>query len=60
MINRPQNTYRKRFYKFVGFIVLILLVGLWFLSKRGPQTLFVDHVLMNIAFPFQKVVTVTT
>ena len=37
-----------------------MLVGLWFLSKRGPQTLFVDHVLMNIAFPFQKVVTVTT
>jgi rod shape-determining protein MreC len=59
MISRPQNTNRKRFFKFLVFVALVLLTSLLFLSKRGTHTFFVDHVLMNIAFPFQKVVTVT-
>ena len=60
MIQRPKNAQRKRFLKLAGFAVVVLLVSLWFLSKKDTRTFFADRVLMNIAFPFQKAITVTT
>lgn len=60
MAHRSQSLFRKKFLKFPLFLALVLAVSLYFLSKKGPHTFFVDHILMNIAFPFQEAVTVTT
>ncbi len=60
MTSRSQNPFRKRVLKLTLFLALIFSVSLWFLSGRGKHTFIVDHILMNIAFPFQKAVTFTT
>ncbi len=60
MAHRSQSPFRGKFLKCSLFLVLVFVLSLCFLSKKGSHTFFVDHVLMNIAFPFQKAVTVTT
>lgn len=60
MTHRPKGLFRRRSFRFLAFLTLILVISLYFLSKRGPNIFFIDHILMNIAFPFQKALTVTT
>ena len=60
MARQPTLRVRKKLFK--GFCLFMIAVGvfLWFLSRRGRATFFVDQILLNIAFPFQKALTVTT
>ncbi len=61
MAHRSHNPLRRRLLKFITFLALILAVSLWFLSKGNPsRSLYVSQILMTIAFPFQKAVSVTT
>lgn len=58
MTHHPKGLVRKRSFRFLVFLTLILVISLYFLSMRGANNFFIDHILMNIAFPFQKAVTV--
>ena len=60
MARQPTLKVRKKFFKGFCFFIIAIGVFLWFLSRRGRTTFFVDQILLNIAFPFQKALTVTT
>ncbi len=59
MVHHPNRSGRKRFLKGFLFLALALIVSLWFLSKRDSSASFVDRLLLNVAFPFQKAIAVT-
>lgn len=59
-MHRPKSPLKSEFFKISIFLVLVFVVSLWFLSRGSFNAFFVDHILMNIAFPFQKAITITT